>query len=569
MKVSVSKSKNATIYYLSKSVRIDGKVTTKTIEKIGSYDEIKKICGDMEPLEWAKQYAAKRSAEKRASKKDIIIKHSSSSRIEKGSRRSVNIGYLFLKDIYYDLGINSICTEISEKYKFEYDLNNILSMLVFARVIYPGSKKSSLELSQTFLEKPGCELHQVYRALEILAKENDFFQAQLYKNSEQIMNRRKGVLYYDCTNYYFEIEKEDDFRKYGHSKEHRPNPIVQMGLFMDADGIPLTFSVFNGNENEQPSMNPLEKKILSDFGVKRFIVCTDAGLSSTPNRILNNTADRRFVTTQSIKKLKGFLKDFCLSDEGWHLSGSQSMFKLSELDENDYYDKTFYKDRWVNEDGVEQHLIVTFSFKYRDYQRKVRNRQLERAAKLADNPSALNKNRQNDPKRFDRQDHCTSEGEVADKIVTSIDEDVVREEERYDGFYAVCTNLEDDVSTIISINQKRWQIEECFRIMKSEFRARPVYLSRKDRITAHFITCFTALIIYRILEKKLGEGYTCENIIRTLKEMKMMVLPGEGYIPEYTRTDLTDQLHDAFGFRTDYEIISQRNMKKILTATRK
>ena len=569
MKVSVSKSKNATIYYLSKSVRIDGKVTTKTIEKIGSYEEIKKICGDMEPLEWAKQYAAKRSAEERASKKDILIKYSSSARIEKGSRRSVNIGYLFLKDIYYDLGIDSICTEIAEKYKFEFDLNDILSMLVFTRVIYPGSKKSSLKLSQMFLEKPGCELHQVYRALEILAKENDFFQSQLYKNSEQIMNRRKGVLYYDCTNYYFEIEKEDDFRKYGHSKEHRPNPIVQMGLFMDADGIPLAFSVFSGNENEQPSMNPLEKKILSDFGVKRFIVCTDAGLSSTPNRILNNTADRRFVTTQSIKRLKGFLKDSCLSDEGWHLSGSQSMFKLSELDENDYYDKTFYKDRWINEDGVEQHLIVTFSFKYRDYQRKVRNRQIERATKLADNPSALNKNRQNDPKRFVRQDHCTSEGELADKIVTSIDEDVVREEERYDGFYAVCTNLEDDVSTIISINQKRWQIEECFRIMKREFRARPVYLSRKDRITAHFITCFTALIIYRILEKKLGEGYTCENIIRTLKEMQMMVLPGEGYIPEYTRTDLTDQLHDTFGFRTDYEIISQRNMKKILTATRK
>lgn len=569
MKVSVSKSKNTTIYYLSKSVRIDGKVTTKTIEKIGSYDEIKKICGDMEPLEWAKQYAAKRSAEERNSKKDIIIKYSSSSRIEKGCRRSVNIGYLFLKDIYYDLGINRICAVIAEKYKFEYDLNDVLSMLVFARIIFPGSKKNSLELSQMFLEKPDCELHQVYRALEIIAKENDFFQSQLYKNSEQVMDRRKGVLYYDCTNYYFEIEKEDDFRKYGHSKEHRPNPIIQMGLFMDADGIPLTFSVFNGNENEQPSMNPLEKKILSDFGVKRFIVCTDAGLSSTSNRILNNTADRRFVTTQSIKKLKGFLKDFCLSDDGWHLSGTQSIFKLSELDENDHYDKTFYKDRWINEDGVEQHLIVTFSFKYRDYQRKIRNRQLERAAKLAENPSVLNRNRQNDPKRFVRQDHCTSDGEIADKTVTSIDEDVVREEERYDGLYAVCTNLEDDVPTIISINQKRWQNEECFRIMKSEFRARPVYLSRKDRITAHFITCFTALIIYRILEKKLGERYTCESIIRTLKEMNMMVIPGEGYIPEYARTDLTDQLHDAFGFRTDYEIISQRNMKKILTATKK
>ncbi len=569
MKVSVSKSKNTTIYYLSKSVRINGKPTTKTIEKIGSYDEIKKICGDMEPLEWAKQYAAKRSAEEKASKQDIIIKYSSSSRIRKDVSRSVNIGYLFLKDIYYDLGINSICSEIVEKYKFEYDLNDILSMLVFARVIYPGSKKSSLELSQKFLERPGCKLHQVYRALEILAKENDFFQSQLYKNSEKVMNRHKEVLYYDCTNYYFEIEEEDDFRKYGHSKENRPNPVVQMGLFMDADGIPLTFSVFSGNENEQPSLRPLEKKILSDFEVKKFIVCTDAGLSSTPNRIFNNTANRRFVTTQSIKKLKGFLKDFCLADEGWHLSGSRKTFKLSELDENDHYGKTFYKDRWIKEDGLEQHLIVTFSFKYRDYHRSIRARQLARAVKLADNPSSLKKNRQNDPKRFVRQDHCTTNGEIADHLITTVDEEVVKEEERYDGFYAVCTNLEDEVSTIISINQKRWQIEECFRIMKSKFQARPVYLSRKDRITAHFITCFTALILYRILEKKLGDEYTCEAIIKTLKEMNMLVMPGEGYIPEYTRTDLTDRLHDVFEFRTDYEIVSQRNMKKILTATKK
>lgn len=569
MKVSVSKSKNTTIYYLSKSVRINGKATTKTIEKIGSYDEIKKICGDMEPLEWAKQYAAKRSAEEKASKQDIIVKYSSSSRIKKDVRRSVNIGYLFLKDIYYDLGINDICSEIAEKYKFQYDLNAILSMLVFTRIIYPGSKKSSLELAQKFLEKPECELHQVYRALEVLAKENDFFQSQLYKNTEKVMHRQKEILFYDCTNYYFEIEEEDSFRKYGHSKEHRPNPIVQMGLFMDADGIPLTFSVFNGNDNEQPSMRPLENKILSNFGLKKFIVCTDAGLSSTPNRIFNNTANRKFVTTQSIKKLKGFLKDFCLGDEGWHLNGSKKTFKLSELDETEYYDKTFYKDRWINEDGLEQHLVVTFSFKYRDYHRSVRSRQLVRASKLADNPSSLKRNRQNDPKRFIRQDHCTTDGEVADHLITSIDDEVVREEEQYDGFYAVCTNLEDDVSTIISINQKRWQIEECFRIMKSEFQARPVYLSREDRITAHFITCYTALIIYRILEKKLGGEYTCENIIRTLKEMNMLVMPGEGYVPEYTRTDLTDELHDVFGFRTDYEIVSQRNMKKILTTIKK
>ena len=569
MKVSVSKSKNQTIYYLSKSVWINGKSTTKTIEKIGSEDELLKVCGDLTPLEWAKQYAAKRSAEEKASKKDIMIKYSSSALIKKGTCRSVNVVYLFLKDIYYDLKIHDICAQIAEKYKIEYDLNQILSMLLFSRIIYPGSKRSSLELSKKLLESPDCKLHHVYRALEVLAKENDFFQAQLYKNSEKVVDRHKKVLYYDCTNYYFEIEEADDFRKYGHSKENRPNPIVQMGLFMDADGIPLTFSLFNGNENEQPSMKPLEKKILSDFGMTKFIVCTDAGLSSVSNRVFNNTPNRKFVTTQPIKKLKGFLKDYCLGADGWHLIGDERKYKLDELDESDNYEKTFYKDRWINEDGLEQHLVVTFSFQYRDYMRKIRSRQLERAEKLVNNPSSLKKKQPNDPRRFIRQDHCTSDGEVADKMIPSIDEDVAREEERYDGFYAVCTNLEDDVATIISINQKRWQIEECFRIMKSEFHARPVYLSRKDRITAHFITCFTALILYRILEKKLDESYTSESVIRTLKEMNMLIAPGEGYIPEYTRTDLTDKLHDVFGFRTDYEIVSQRDMKKILTSTRK
>lgn len=569
MKVSVSKSKNTTIYYLSKSVRIGDKTTTKTIEKIGTYDEIKAKCGDMDPLEWAKQYAAQRSAEEKAAKKDIIIKYSSSVLIEKGMRRSANIGYLFLQDIYYDLGIDRICKEISEKYKFEFDLNGILSMLVYSRVIFPGSKRSSLELSGQFLEPPKCELHQVYRALEILAKENDMFQAQLYRNSEQVMERRKGILYYDCTNYYFEIEEEDDFRKYGKSKENRPNPIVQMGLFMDADGIPLSFSLFSGNENEQPSLTPLEKKILSDFGMNKFIVCTDAGLSSIANRRFNNTANRRFVTTQSIKKLKGFLKGFCLGDDGWHLSGSRKTFKLSGLDEAEDYDKVFFKERWINEDGLEQRLIVTYSLKYSNYQKKIRTRQIERARKMVDMPSSLKKHKQNDPKRFISQDHCTSDGEIADKSLVYINEDAIHEEERYDGFYAVCTNLEDDAAAIVGINQKRWEIEECFRIMKSELRARPVYLSRCDRITAHFMTCFTALILYRILEKKLDEKYTCDEIINTLCGMNMLISPGDGYIPEYTRTDLTDRLHDVFGFRTDYEIISQRNMKKIITATKK
>lgn len=569
MKLTCSRSKNACTYYVQKSVRIGNRTTTRSVERLGSIEEIKARCGDQDPVEWAKNYVKKLTLAEKESKQDIILKYSSTALIDKNVRRSCNAGYLFLQDIYYSLGLDKICTKISGKYKFEYDLNGILSMLVCARIIAPGSKRSSLEDAKEFLEQPECSLHQIYRALGVIASENDYFQSQLYRNSLSVTDRRKDVLYYDCTNYYFEIGDEDDFRKYGRSKEHRPNPVVQMGLFMDSDGIPLSFSVFDGNLNEQPSMTPLEEKILQDFGTSGFVVCTDSGLSSAANRKFNNVQGRGFVTTQSLKKLSGFLQDFCLGDEEWYLPGSSRKYRLSELDEEKDYDRVFYKDRWINENGLEQHLIVTYSVRYRNYQRAVRERQIGRAEKLAENPSSLSKKKENDPKRFVVQEHCTQDGEAADRTVTFLDQDRIGHEMKYDGFYAVCTNLEDDAADIIRINRNRWEIEECFRIMKTEFRARPVYLSRKDRITAHFATCFTALVIYRILEKKLENRFTCEEIIRTLRDMNMMIVPGEGYIPTYTRTDITDALHDAFGFRTDYQITSQKNMRKILNQIKK
>ena len=569
MKLTCAGSKNSPTYYVQKSVRIGAKTTTKTVERLGSIEEIKARCGDMDPIEWAKEYTKKLTLAEKGSKQGILLKYSASMLIDKNVRRSCNVGYLFLQDICYSLGTDRICDAISEKYKFDYDLNDILSMLIYSRIIAPGSKLSSLESAQNFLEQPKCNLHQIYRALGVIAKENDFFQSELYKNSQSVIARRKEVLYYDCTNYYFEIEEEDDFRKYGVSKEHRPNPIVQMGLFMDADGIPLSFSVFDGNQNEQPSMTPLEKKILKDFGKSDFIVCTDSGLSSTANRKFNSIQGRGFVTTQSVKKLKGFLQEFCLDDDGWYIPGEKKKYKLSELDEEKDHDKVFYKDRWMNEDDLEQHLIVTYSIRYRNYQRTVRERQIERARRFVENPSSLSRKKPNDPKRFIEPGHCTADGEAASRTIPSLNQEQIDKESKYDGFYAVCTNLDYDAAKIIRINQKRWEIEECFRIMKTEFKTRPVYLSRKDRITAHFTTCFTALVIYRILEKKLEEQYSCEEIIGTLRTMDMMIAPGEGYIPAYTRTDLTDALHDAFGFRTDYQITSQKNMRKILNQTKK
>ena len=569
MRLSISKSINATSLYVIASTYENGVHSSKIVEKLGTLDELKAKLGNQDPVEWAKEYIAELNKKEKEEKREIIVKYSPVKIIDKGEKRSFNGGYLFLQDIYYKLGLNKICKKISDKYKFDFDLNAVLSYLVYARILFPCSKLSTFKLSTNFLEQPDFELQHIYRALDVIAKENNFIQASVYKNSAKLVKHNTGILYYDCTNYFFEIEQADGMKQYGVSKEHRPNPIVQMGLFMDGNGIPLAFNINSGNTNEQITMKPLEKKILSDFGCSKFIVCTDAGLASADNRKFNDKEDRAFITTQSIKKTKKYLREWALNPSEWHLPGTLKLYDIDKIDEIKFKDTTFYKERWIKEDGLEQKIIVTYSIKYRDYQRKIRDSQVARAQKLIDNGSgSVDKHGANDFKRFVKKTHVTGEGEVANKTLYQIDPKIIVSEEAFDGFYAVCTNLEDDASAIIKVNHRRWEIEECFRIMKSEFRARPVYLSRDDRIIAHFTTCFLSLVVYRLLEKILDEKYTCCEIIDTLRNMNFYEAKGEGYIPTYTRTDLTDALHEIFGFRTDYQINTKKYLKNIFRNTK-
>ena len=570
MRLQISKSKNASSLYVTKSIYVNGVSTSKVVEKLGTYDELKEKLNGEDPIEWAKAYVAELTRKEKEEKREVMVRYSPAKQIAKDEQKTFNGGYLFLQQIYHQLGLSKISKVISEKYKFTYNLDSVLSRLVYSRIIFPASKLATCEQSKLFMEQPEFELQHLYRSLEVLAKESDYIQSELYKNSLKICDRNKGILYYDCTNYFFETEQEDGLRQYGVSKEHRPNPIVQMGLFMDGDGFPLAFCINKGNTNEQVTLKPLEKKIISDFGLSRFVVCTDAGLASVANRKFNDIQDRAFITTQSIKKLKASLREWALDPTGWKMSGSDVLYDLTELNEDSNLDLTFYKERWIKEKDLEQKLIVTFSTKYQKYQQSIRNRQVERAQKVIDtNPGKLKKCNSNDYKRFISKSHCTENGEVAENESYSIDTDLIAGEAAYDGFYAVCTNLDDDASAIIKVNQRRWEIEESFRIMKSEFKARPVYLQRDDRIEAHFTTCFISLMIYRILEKKLGEKYTCHDIVTGLRDMNFFEITGEGYLPTYTRTDLTDDLHDAFGFRTDYQIVNTKQMKKIFKDTKK
>lgn len=569
MRLSKSKSKNAISLYVIKDIYTSGKRTTKIVEKLGTMRELKEKLNGEDPVQWAKKYIAKLNENEKMEQTEIIAKFSTSKQVTKNKQVSFNGGYLFLQDIFYDLKLDQVCKKISDKYKFEYDLNSILSRLIYTRVLSPSSKLSSFNASKKYIEQPGFELQHVYRALEVIAKESDFIEAAVYKNSLNTIKRNTGVLYYDCTNYFFEIEKAEGLKQYGFSKEHRPNPIIQMGLFMDGNGIPLAFSIYDGNKNEQKSLKPLEERIIADFNLSKFIVCTDAGLASNSNRIFNNCANRSYIVTQSIKKLKKHLKDWALDPSGWHLSNNNKLINLNDIDTSSSNKSTYYKERWINENNLEQKLIVTFSPKYKAYQNSIRATQVLRAKNLINHSSSINKKKQNDPKRFISTTHCTTDGEIAEKQINTLNNDSIHEEEKYDGFYAVCTTLEDDASEIIKVNQRRWEIEESFRILKSEFKARPVYLSRDDRIKAHFTTCFLSLLIYRILEKKLNEKYTTAEIISTMKDMNFLELKGEGYIPAYTRTDLTDELHEKFNFRTDIEIVTEKNMKKIIKDTKK
>lgn len=562
MRLSIVKTKNATQYYVIKSIRNkNGKSTSKIIEKLGNETEILKKSNGMDPVKWANEYIVKLNEIERANKLEVYQKYSPIKIIEKDRNTTFNIGYLFLQKIYKELKLDKICKQISKKYKFEYDLDSILSRLIYTRILEPSSKLSSFESSKNFLEQPNFELQHIYRALEVIANETEFIEAEVYKNSLSVVNRNTKILYYDCTNYFFETEQAEGLKQYGVSKENRPTPIMQMGLFMDGNGYPLAFYINPGNTNEQVTLKPLEKRIIEDFELSHFIVCTDAGLASKENRAFNNLQNRSYIVTQSLKKIKGHLKEWALSTDGWHTINSNSTINLKDIDNSSSNETVYYKERWIKENGMEQRLIVSYSPKYAAYQKSIRNGQVIRAENMIEKPSSVTRKKINDPKRFITSTYITSDGEIADSKKLTLNLEAINEEAMFDGFYAVCTTLEDNIEEIIKVNKRRWEIEESFRILKTEFKSRPVYLKNDDRIKAHFTTCFLSLLIYRILENKLDYRFSGTEIIRTLKDMNWHELELLGYHPVYQRNNITDYLHEKFGFRTDYEFISKKIFK--------
>lgn len=558
MRVTTSKSKNSESFYISKGyVNNKGVSTSVIIRKLGTLKELLPEHGPTrdDVMKWAREEARLETLKykKEQQTKSVQIAFHSDHKLDYDQQVFYRGGYLFPQAFYYQLQLDKTCRKLRDKHKFKYDINAILSDLIYARILEPASKRSSFKTASEFLEKPSYQEHDIYRALDVLGNECDFIQSEVYKNSHLLGKRNDKVLYYDCTNYFFEIEQEDGDKKYGKGKEHRPNPIIQMGMFMDGDGIPLAFSLFPGNANEQTSLKPLETKVLQDFGCTKFIYCSDAGLGSEAIKKINHAGERAFIITQSIKKLNKDDKRWALDKTGFKRVSDDSPVDLSKIPEDDM--GLYYKDEPYTPHSLHQRLIITYSPKYAKYQKTIRNEQVERAEKMLHSGKTKKERRNpNDPARFIGKTAVTEDGEIAK----------IENKALYDGMYAVTTDLlDDDVKDILKVSEGRWEIEECFRIMKTDFEARPIYLQEDMRIKAHFLICFLALVIYRYLEKGLGNTYTCETILDKLKTMNFADVQEQGFMPLYTRDKLTDALHQVCGFETDFQLITKSQMKTI------
>lgn len=607
MYATFTTTKKGTWAYIQKSVRKDGKTTTLTIKRLGLLSDIQKEHNCEDPKKWVEELAARMTLEEKEGRKHIDISLSPAKAITPDSHPLRHGGDLMLLGLYNRLGLPAICDAILKGSRAKYDLNGILQTLVTSRILFPCSKTRTMELAKGYVKAPKFKESDMYRALSLLSGSIDIIQAEVYRNSHSIMPRRDKVLFYDCTNYYFEIEDSDPdvvdkntgevimgLRKYGKSKENRPNPIVQLGMFMDYDGIPLAFKVFPGNESEQQSLRPLEEVLNCRFGMTDYVVSTDAGLGSEENRRYNMAEGREYICVQSIPQLPKDDREMCVKPEGWRISFRKDATHREPLDRENP-DREIFNLEWLLEeetkrpgmlkgttlykeiiimkgpDGNKRHerVIVTYNHDFALYLKKKRAESLKRAKKLVDKKQTKSRQSQQDPRHYITTIHKTKKGERAVKVEMAVSADIVAQEEALDGFYAYGTSLDDEAVDVLRIRSFHHEIEHIFRTTKSFLDARPVYLSRQDRIKTHFLVCFLAMLILKMLQRQLTEanpdcykdnGLPIDSLIDTLRDIRFAHFEGQGYVPMFNRTDLTDRLQQLCAVNISSQIIPTRTM---------
>lgn len=578
-KLTITKSRNARCFYIQTSYRKkDGKISTKTVRKLGSEAKIKELYGVDDAEAWAKAELAKMRQEDAEGKVGVVVELSPEKLIN-SEERIFNGGDIFIEQICSRLGLKDICNMVKRKHSFKFDLWEYMMRMVNSRILHPGSKLSDYIKGTRFIEDRKLKLENFYRSLDAMASNINDLQGAIYRHTLESVGRKTGVIYYDCTNVFFETESDDDFRKYGHSKENRPNPLVQIGMFMDMDGLPLAMCVNPGNMSEQKTLQPLEEILAEKFGLSKFVVCTDGGLGSKSNRKYNVTEDRNFITVQSLKKLNAHYQSWALAPQGWHLkprfandakTRCRKTYDLGEINLEEYVDDVFYKECLTDETAYEEHLIVTYSRKYDLYQKQLRQQQIQRAITKINRGEIKRPKSPNDCRRFMKEAYFDADGNPLEVITSAVlDEQQIEQESRFDGFNAIATSLDDDPCTIIRVNSWRWEIEECFRVEKSDLDMRPVYVRSPQRIMAHFFICFLALLILKIMQKQYQGLFPIGQIRKTLSEMNLVKLEGFGYIPAFNRTPLTDTIQEQAKIRIDRQINTPAQIRAAYRAARK
>ena len=597
MKASFTTTKKGTWAYIRKSVRINGKSTTVPVKSLGLLSKIQEREGCDDPRQWVIDLAKKMTEEEKAGNAVVELPFHQNREVNPGECPLRMGGDLLLSSLYSSLGLPGICSKILKSGRAKYDLNEILRTLVMGRILFPASKTRTLESAKNFVFPPQFKEEEMFRSLSLLSDSINEVQAEVYKASQKFMARRQRVVYYDCTNYFFEIEDNDNdyidtdtgemiagLRKRGKSKENRPNPIVQMGMFMDMDGIPLAFTVFPGNESEQTSLQPLEKMLNSSFGMTEFVVSTDAGLASESNRRYNMAEGRDYICVQSIPSLPKADQDMALDPRGWRVAfrkeglppidpenPEKMIFNLSEVDLNAERHTKFYKEIIVYK-RVEgkadtqraERVIVTYSYDFALYLKHKREERIKQAEKIVKHKQQKSRQSQQDPRRYVKTTYITPDGRKANRITMAINDNVIENEARFDGFYAYGTSLEDDAIEVLRARSFHHEIEHLFRTTKTFLKSRPVYLSRQDRIRSHFLICFLSMVIIKILQKQLDMPQTSiDELIQTLRDFNFGELPQGNYQPMFTRTELTDRLQALAGIKANFEIINKQKMRAL------
>lgn len=559
------KNKNGkSLLVLSQSVREGQRIVKETVEQLGYLEDLTGTGPGqyVDPIAHFKAYAKKRTLEEKQRKQKVTLTYQANEQIPTDSTNRKSIGYMPLSQIYEKLGISRFMANRQRNLNIEYSLNGVFKLLVFSRLLHPGSKKAAFEKKDRFFEKFDFSLDDVYRGLDLFNRYADDLKVFLHKNVCQVYGRETDLVFYDVTNYYFEIDKQDELRQRGVCKEHRPNPIVQMGLLMDKQRLPISYELFSGNTNDCETLMPILQKVRKDFQIGRFIVVADRGLNTSNNTGMALAKGDGYIYGQSILKASSEMKEYCLKEESYKsYREADSGFKI----------KSRISPRTITVEDtsgkrvqiqIDEKQVFFYSEKYARRTQAQRQEALDKAVKLINSPGKFMAAGQKGARKYIKGLKVDPKtGEIlSTKQKMFLDQDKIAEESQYDGYYAVVTSeLDMPDNQVIDHYQDLWQIEESFKLTKSDLQARPVFVSTQDHINAHFLICFVALLLLRLVHLQTNNTYPVGQLLEAMRNMNGTALPNNEYIFDHY-SEVVKALGDAFDLDFNRRFLNKKEI---------